>query len=433
MSLAEASESIQHAVTPGECKDTYYPGKENSDLQCFPSLQDNRFYVSLPSLNQGATNTIIFNPTQGLSDIVLTVSLPAADSQRTYAGWAMPRGWLPAMISTVALRVGGSSLYYFSGDQLFVDTLTDCEDSGKKQAVMNLGGAELLSTGDFAAGSPNLTATMYVKMPFNSISALQKTLPLNTDLLSQPVQFLITFKNFTEVAYWYGDGPANPSVLCNQFANAEVNFRQTTLQNSEHLLSRRENMNEKALTIPLRYFSQTTFRTSVTSDGVNENSINLTGFRFGSVKYIDLWARQTRDANGDAIPSGNPWNWAPFKRVQLLINGLVMYDTRSSNNAMWALCDRKTPAQVDNTVLTTGGGNVDAVPVSSVMPWVVIPFSQLSEPSAYDNDLTLGYPIANSVLNLNVAMPSAGTYEISAAYHYACALMASKGTMEYVF
>ena len=433
MSLAEASESIQHAITPGDCKDTYYPGKENSDLQCFPALQDNRFYVSLPSLNQGATNTIIFNPTQGLSDIVLTASLPPANGVVTYEGWAMPRSWLPAMISTLALRVGGSSLYYFTGDQIFVDTLTDCEESGKKQAVVNLGGAELLSPADFAPGSPNLTATMYLKMPFNSISALQKTLPLNTDLLSQPVQILVTFKNFTDVAYWYGAGSSNSTALCNQFASAEVNFRQTTLQNSEHLLSRRENMNEKALTIPLRYFSQTTFRTSITSDGVNENSINLTGFRFGSVKYIDLWARPTKDGNGASYPNGNPWAWTPFKRVQLLINGLVMYDTRSSNNAMWALCDRKTPAQVDVTYLTAGGGNQEAVATAFVMPWVVIPFSQLSEPMAYDNDLTLGYPIANSVLNLNVLMPGAGTYEISASYHYACALMASKGTMEYVF
>jgi hypothetical protein len=432
MSLAEASESIQHAITPGDCKDTYYPGKENSDLQCFPALQDNRFYVSLPSLNQGATNTIIFNPTQGLSDIILTASLPAPTVNASYDGWAFPRGWLAAMIDTMALRVGGSSLYYFTGDQMLIDTLTDCETGEKKQAVMNLAGAELLTGLDYEQADLR-NASIYVKMPFNSISALQKTIPLNTDLLSQPVQILITFKNFANVAFWYGAGNPNLGALPTSLANAQVNFRQTTLQNSEHLLSRRENMNDKALTIPLRYFSQTTFRTNVVSDGVSVNQINLTGFRFGSVKYIDVWARQVRDADGLPIPSGNPWNFVPFVNVQLLINGLVMYDTRSSNNVLWSLCDRKTPAQVNTTVLTPGGANEEAVPEASVMPWVVIPFSQLSEPMAYCNDLTLGYPIANSVLNLSVVMPEAGTYEISAAYHYACALMASKGTMEYVF
>jgi hypothetical protein len=111
MSLAEASESIMHSITPSECKDLYYPGKENSDIQCFPSIQDNRFYVSLPSLNQGATNTIIFNPTQGVSDIVLTASLPAVGTNGvSYAGWAFPRGWLPLMVDQVALRIGKDEL-----------------------------------------------------------------------------------------------------------------------------------------------------------------------------------------------------------------------------------------------------------------------------------------------------------------------------------
>jgi len=425
MSLAEASESIQHAITPGDCRDMYYAGKENSDLQCFPSLQDNRFYVSLPSLNQGATNTIIFNPTQGLSDIVLTASLPAATLAVPYTGWAFPRGWLPLMIDQVALRVGGSSLYYFTGDQIFIDTLTDCEDGAKKQAVLDVGGSELLGPADYAAGSSSLSASMYLKMPFNSISALQKTLPLPTDLLSQPVQILITWKRFADVAFWNGVGAANPALLCTAFDSAAVNFRQTTLQSSEHLLARRENMNEKALTVPLRYFTQTAFRTTVTQAGGAVQTVNLTGFRFGSVKYIDIWARKVGDAPG--------WTYSPIKSLRLLINGLVMYDTQNSNNIMWSLCDRKTPAAVSTTQLSLAPGGAGVVATPAVCSWVPIPFSQLSEPMAYSNDVTLGYPIANSVINLQIAFPVDGTYEVTASYHYACALMASKGTMEYVF
>ncbi len=424
MSLAEASESIQHAITPGDCRDMYYAGKENSDLQCFPSLQDNRFYVSLPSLNQGSTNTIVFNPTQGLSDIVLTASLPPANQVQTYSGWSFPRGWLPLMIDQVALRVGGSSLYYFTGDQIFIDTLTDCEDGSKKQAVLDVGGSELLTITDFVPG-PQLSASMYLKMPFNSISALQKTLPLPTDLLSQPVQILITWKRFSDVAFWNGVGAANPSLLCSSFASAQVNFRQTTLQNSEHLLARRENMNEKALTVPLRYFTQTAFRTTVTQSGGQKSQINLTGFRFGSVKYIDIWARKVGD------PAG--WTFYPIQQLRLLINGLVMYDAQNSNNIMWSLCDRKTPAAVSTTALSLAPGGAGVVATPAVCSWVPIPFSQLSEPMAYSNDITLGYPIANSVLNLEVTFPDDGTYEVTASYHYACAMMASKGTMEYVF
>ena len=177
---AEISESIQHAISPGECKDLYYPGKENSELQCFPTVVNNRFYASLPALSGGSTNTLIFNPDQGLSDMVLTAQLPAPTGAATYAGWVFPKGWMQAMIFQVGLRIGGSSLYYFTGDQMLVDTLTDCEDEGKKQAVFSLAGGELLTAPQFA-DPDQMTASVYVKLPYNTISALQKTLPLPTD------------------------------------------------------------------------------------------------------------------------------------------------------------------------------------------------------------------------------------------------------------
>jgi hypothetical protein len=432
MASAEMAESVQHAITPAECKDFYYPGDGNTDAQCFPTLVDNRYYVSLASLSQGATNTITFNPDQGLSDIVLTAVLPApaVSGAGTYVGYAFPRGWLASMVAQLSLRIGGSSLYNFTGDQVFIDTLTDCEESGKKQAVMNLAGGELLSVADYAS-ELNRSASIYIKMPFNSISALQKTLPLNTDLLTQPVQILIQWKNFADVAFWYGAGLPVPFNLPTQFASADVNFRKTTMQNSEHLLARRENMLQKALTIPLRYFSQTTFRTNVMSVSAGQvNTINLTGLRSGSVKYIDIWC--TPLVNG-AVPPGSNWNFVPLTQVQLLINGLVMYDSRNSNNAMWSLCERKTPAQVDTTILSAGVGNANAVATPSVMPWVVVPFAQLSEPMAYENDVVMGYAIQNSVLNLSVVFPVSGSYTINCAYHYAASLVATKNTMEYVF
>jgi len=445
MSLAEATESIQHSITPGECRDQYYPGKENSFLQCFSSLQDNRFYISLPSLNQGATNTVILNPNQGYSDMVLSVQLPVPTTEGvgSYAGWALPRGWLASMVDTMALRIGGSSLYYFTGDQLMVENLSECESTDKKQAVMNLAGAELGTAGTPLVPATNpalLSASIYLKMPYNSISALQKTLPLPTDLLSQPVQVLITWKRFSDVAFWYGAGEPVLSALPNQFQLAQVNFRQTTIQNSEHLLSRRHNMNVSALTYPLRYFPQTTFRTTV-SQSANATSssnlfpvqVNLTGFRAGSVREIFCWARQVADASGNPVASGNPWNWSPFVNFQLLINGLIMYDARNYNNALWSICDSKTTTQVDNTVLSASAGNASASASASVMPWLKVPFSQLSEPMAYENDLTLGYFIANSVINVYCKLPVAGQYELSFEYRYASSLLFSKGTAEYVF
>ena len=426
---AEISESIQHAISPGECKDLYYPGKENSELQCFPTVVNNRFYASLPALAGGATNTLIFNPDQGLSDMVLTAEIPApVVGGADYSGWVFPKGWLQAMIFQVGLRIGGSSLYYFTGDQMLVDTLTDCEDEGKKQAVFSLAGGELLTAPQFASQDQR-TASIYIKLPYNTISALQKTLPLPSDLLTQPVQVLIQFRQFADVAQWVGVSPApDYTKLPQSFASAQVNYKQTTVQNSEHLLARRTDMNVRALAYPLRYFSQTTFRTQFPAPAAgNQASINLTGFRQGSVKYINLWFRRV---------GGQPWDWIAPTAVQVLINGLVYYDSRQSNSQMWNLCDRKTTAQVDNTVVGgqgTGAGTL----TPSTTPWTVIPFGQDSEPAAYCNEVVLGAPISNSVVNLYVVLPAsvpaATPIELSASYSYAASLMFSKGTAEYVF
>jgi hypothetical protein len=431
MASAEISESVQHAITPAECKDVYYSGEGNTELQCFPTLVDNRYYFSLPSLSQNSTNTIIFNPDQGLSDIVLTARLPAAtpSGPGSYTGYALPRGWLAAMIQQVAVRVGGSSLYYFTGDQIMVDTLTDCEESGKKQAVMNFAGSELLQPSDFAEG-PQLTASVYLKMPFNSISSLQKTLPLPTDLLTQPIQILVQLKNFSDVAFWYGAGAPTPSTLPTAFASLQCNFRKTTMQSSEHLLARREDMLTKALTYPLRYFSQTAFKTSVSAVAGQPVTINLTGFRSGSVKYIDVWAKPL----SSGVPvSGQNWVWTPFTSVQMLINGLVMYDSRDTNAGLWSLCDRKTPAQVDTTSLAAALDNSQAVPTPTVLSWTPIQLGQISESGCFENEVALGYPIQNSVVNLAVTLPVTGQYEIVAAYHYAASLVFTKNTAEYVF
>ena len=89
----------------------------------------------------------------------------------------------------------GSSLYYWTGDQIMVDTLSSgCENNGKQQSVFQLGGAALgtvttttgspptVSAFPSSATDPLLSASIYLKMPFNSLSSLNKPPCLPTDL-----------------------------------------------------------------------------------------------------------------------------------------------------------------------------------------------------------------------------------------------------------
>jgi len=408
-------------------------------VQCFSALTDNRFTISLPSTNQGSTSQLIFNPAQGLSDIVISATLPPLAST-LYTGYSFPANWLSAMVSTVALRIGGSSLYYWTGAQILVDTLQECENNGKQQAVFNLGGAALgtvttpvapvasVTAFPSAASSSFLNGSFYLKMPFNTISSMQKALALPTDLLTQPVQILITWKNFSDVAFQYATGGTLPVA----FASCNARFRQTTLVNSEHLLARREDMNSKMLVVPLRSFCQTEFTTQVAVTSGVPFSVNATGLRSGSIKWIDVYV--TAPTVGGA---GNNWNFVPLSQLQFLVNGLIYYDATGSETQMWNLCDSHVPLQVSTTQYSSSATPITSsttlTATTGAMYWYRIQLGQRPQALAYENEMSLGLNIANSVCNLNLTVGISDTVTVRLVYHYACNLIATKGTMEYLF
>jgi hypothetical protein len=368
---------------------------------------------------------------EGLQDIVLTATLPAPAGAVTYANWALPRGYLSQFIRSIGIRIGGSSLYYFTGDQLEIANFQDCEDGQKKDALWQLAGSEILNAAGFAAESSR-TASVYIKCPWNSVSALQKPLPLPTDLLTQPVQLLIEMAPATSV--FFPLAGASASNLPSGFASAQIQFKQVHMNDAGHQLARTHNMNEESLTWPLPYFQQTTFRTTVNNVSANADvNINLTGFRAGSVKNINLWAIKTQDGSGNPVNRpGNNRNYTQIGAVRITVNGLIYYDSQKYSNQLWDLCELKVPGYFSNTVLTDGGsGSAVATPVAT--PWTRIPFAQVAQALANETNTTLGLAIANSVVNATLQFPEAGTYEISASYEYVSELMFSRGSCEYIF
>jgi hypothetical protein len=334
------------------------------------------------------------------------------------------------MIRQIGLRIGGSSLYYFTADQLEIATFEECEDHTKKDAYWAISGSEILNVAGFASESAR-TASIYIKLPFNTISALQKALPLPTDLLTQPIQLLIETNRAQDV--FFPLAGANVANLPTGFASAQVQFKAIHMQDSSKLLARREDMNVKALMHPLRSFEQTTFRTTVQAVAGQEVQINLTGFKSGSVKAIKMWALKVADGMGAPtnVP-GNNRNYSQILDCRLSVNGMVYYDTRSASSNLWNLCDLKTPGYVEQTVLTDGGAG-SAIATPSVASWVHIPLAQVVQSEANETEVALGLPISNSVVNVSVKLPEDGRYVLSASYEYACSLMFSKGSAEYVF
>jgi hypothetical protein len=227
---------------------------------------------------------------------------------------------------------------------------------------------------------------------------------------------------------------ASPSgaSLPTAFTVLNAQFRQTSMVNSEHLLSRKEDMNSKMLVWPLRSFAQTVFRTQVPATIGERFNINATGLRSGSIKWIDIYF--TTPASTGA---GNNWNFVPATDIQMLVNGLIYYDSSYSNNQLWNLCDSQVPLQVSTTAYSVSGGTVGANSklnaIVGTMPFYRIQLGQRPQPLAYENEMSLGLNIANSVVNISAKVNTNATVTCNLVYHYASNLIATKGTMEYLF
>ena len=189
-------------------------------------------------------------------------------------------------------------------------------------------------------------------------------------------------------------------------------------------------MNSNALSYPLKYFQQTTFRTRVSN--TTKASISLTGVRSGSLKSIDLWV------NKESELAGNPNKWVLPGGVRLLVNGLVYYDTttpggNSASHQFWSICDRKTAAMA--SMAFPDGVDASGNPIMNpgAMYWVNIPFAQHTEALAGDSVIATGIPVMNSILNLEIELPTTDAYVVSASYNYCSNLLFSRGGADYVF
>jgi len=418
---------VQDAVRPGEVCDMYYSNQENSVKQAHPTTVENRYLLDLNAKTFGSANTLIFNPDEGLGHVVLCLQLPApVTGGVNYQGLALNSGWGYSCIRRIGVRVGNSTLYYFSGDQMLIDALAECEDSVKKQQLFDLGGTTLLGTtsgsGNFADASAR-TAYVYIKCPWNTPSAQEKNLPLPTDLLTSPVQINVEFKQANEVFISSTSVAATPSALPTAFDVAQAQFEQTHFDDRGEQLSRKVNMSEMAYSYPLKSFSQEVFRIQGVAGGNVLRSLTLTGLRSGNCLGLRIWCQDeaSTDKSVYTVPTS----------ISLSVNGLIYFDSRNGQNQLWSLLDRKTSASWSANTITVASSAFKADGTQS--SWTHIPFSQHSEVLANETELTHGLSLMNSIINLNIALPGSTTYTVTAEYLFNSTLLFSRGGAEYIF
>jgi len=422
--------NVQQSIRPGEEIDTYYAGKENSKLQVHATVEDNRFFVALPSLNSGSSSTVTFNPNEGLAEVIMTLRLSQPSNA---AGLALQEGWGYNVLRRLGYRYGSSQLYYISGQQNLVQALALCEDSGKKQQLYFLGGQALLTAADWADAGKR-TAYIYLRLPHSSPALSGGALPFPSDILTAPIQLQVDLANFNQIV---SSDPNQDGVVPTSLEFATVNFTQVTMQDSGDLVARRFDMSRHALTIPLCdgwTQEEVQFPVSVGPNG--QFQVSLTGCKAGDVKKLRIWVTLDSDGVPDTNGKISPVKFYAPSQITFAINGLIYLDSANGSWLLTNLLRRRQPPVVTYSDLQA--------PVAPATSWTATPYANawveidLAQPhtngDSQEVSLVHGVPVMNSVMNLSGIMPvGSQQYTVHCEYVLNASWMSSRGSAELVF
>jgi len=420
---------LQSKMRLGEEVDLYYYNSKTLEKQSIPALQDTRFYQVFPSLGAGSS-TFIYSPDQGVSDIIVGIKLPvrtATTGAASYNGLAVPKAWGYQLINRISIRYGGSSQYFWTGDQIFVENMRECSNPNSRDDLVALGGAEMKTVADFAGDQ--LFAYVPLNLPHSSSnSSLEKPNPLPSELLNQPIVVTVELNPISSIFYTATTVTGAVGVAPTLLEDAYFQVRQVHADDMGRLM--RPMGNGAGYSFPLKSFYQNQIDVRLGNSAAPQ-SVVLTGFRAGSVRSIFFWIEDTADAK-------NKYCWVLPRDVQLTYNGTVYQYYRGTASQIWDLLGTDVPSNYNGSRLIDGADAEPAVAgwvsVPERINWVNMPFSQVYEQLSASHLMVTGKKIENAVVNLQLTTPEAkDTYVLKAVYSYNALLFMSAGSAEYLF
>lgn len=427
---------MQEKMRLGDTKDIYYYNSKTLEKQAIATIQDTRFNQAINNL-KGGSSTFIISPDEGVTDVIIGIKLPATPAEggtADYRGLALSKGWAYRLIKSCSVRYGGSSQYFFSGSQMFVQNMRECSNPSSKERLVNLGGATLLcSNSDLSGGKfagDGLYAYAVLNLPHSTTNAsLEKSNPFPTEAMNQPIVITLELNNIASI---FKKIPSALGTAPDTLAEGYFQVRQVHAVDRGQLM--RPTAHGEAYSFPLKAFYQNEI--SVPLEPVTTNqSVTLTGFRQGDVRSIFFWIEDTLD-------SDNPYNWVLPKDVKLIYNGTTYQDYKGISSQMWDLLGTDVPSYFSNAVLDVSQSSI-AVATDAITNWVNLPFSQIYEQLSGTHLMVKGKEINNAVVGVDLSLPafstpvgvtnSRGRFVLHAVYAYNAILLVSGGSAEYCF
>lgn len=404
----------------GEDTDLFYTDPKNCEKQKIPVEYNTRFSQAFSNLGQGVS-VFTIPPGNGIRHVLIVVGYSAAALAGNTGGAALPRGWGYQAIRQVSFRIGGSSQFFLTGDQLLARNMRLCRTKEQRNSMLQLGGAECKTTADFATDQ-------YAYIPvsvFAAPSADGISLPLSADLLSQQVQITAEIAPTSEFWVTNPTPGATVAVIPPAFTTAFFQVEQLVMEDRGMSLANDANLNTGSYNMPLPDFDQQEVLIPLAASAAAQPVV-LTGFRAGEVKKLQIWLTK----NSDTL---NTLRWYKPDSIEVLYAGVIYSQYNNGSSAMWNLLDGTAPSAVDYSALAAAGVSGELISTGVLSEWVELPFGQ---PTGNDYDgqvLVHGKQITNGIVNINIKTPTADAYTLHVAYIYNCTASFSRGSCDLVF
>lgn len=404
----------------GKDEDLFYADPENVKKQSIPVEANYRFTQAFSNLGQGVS-VFTIPPGNGLRHILVVIGYSAAALAGNTGGAALPRGWGYRALSQLSFRIGGSSQYFLTGEQMLARNMRLCRTQSQRDAMLQLGGAECKVAADFAVDQ-------YAYIPvsvFAAPSADGISMPLAADLLAQQVQ--ITAEIAPTSAFWITNPTPGATVAAipSAFTTGYFQVEQLVMTDRAMSLANRVDLNTHSYNMPLPDFDQQEVRIPLAASTAPQPVV-LTGFRAGQVKKIQVWLTKDSDALNKSL-------WVKPASVQVLYAGVIYSQFDNGSSAIWNLLDGTARSAAEHSRLAAGAVPGAMASTPALSEWVELPFAQ---PTGNDYDgevLVNGKEITNGIVNMTITAPTADAYTLHVAYVYNCTASFSRGSCDLVF
>jgi len=403
----------------GRREDLYYTDPDNCKVEAIPVEYNTRFSTDFTSKGAG-TSVFIIPPGNGMKHVLITLGYNASSITAQSGENALELGWGYNAIQQVSFRIGGSSQYFLTGQQLLAMNLRMVRTQTQAQALLQLGGSECKVATDF-----DVNQYAYIPVPIWCLpSADGLNVPLPADTLAQQIQVTCSLNPIS--SFWINNAVAPPfgvNVPPSAFDIAQFQVEQLTMNDRGMAISNHVDLNTHELLMPVTFHQQELTVAVPANSNVTPAQLTLTGFRSGQVKAIQIWLTKNSD-------TANQLLWYAPSAVTVLYAGTIYAQYNNGSSVVWNLLDGTKPPSVNQSKITVANP-FTSVPV--VSQYAVLPFGNPTGDDYEAEVLTHGKHILNGLVNLQLTAPTADAYTCHVHYIYNSTLVFSKSSAEFRF